>query len=255
MIELRQVRIVLQPIVDLASHAPLGYEVLARSTSPCFQTPPQMFEAAAQQGLCGRLGRVIRETAMAAAPDSPLFVNIHPLELTEPLLVQPTDPLFQHPHEIYLEVTESAPLTHFELCRSVLREIQDRGVHLVIDDLGAGYSNLKYIADLAPRVVKLDGALVRDLAQSDRTQRLVESIVVLCENLGAVVVAEGIETAEQLSAVINAGVPYGQGYVLARPAFPAPEVHWPLEPSEPLVVPARRISDIAPESSRKRKLA
>ncbi len=257
MVDLRQVRVVFQPIVDLATCTPFGYEVLARSTSPCFQTPPQMFEAAAQQGLCGKLGRVIREAAIEAAPDCALFVNVHPLELTEPLLVQPVDPLFQHPYEIYLEITESAPLTHFELCRSVLREIQDRGVHLVIDDLGAGYSNLKYIADLAPRVVKLDGALVRDMATSARTQRLVFSIVVLCHNLGAVVVAEGIETTQQLSAVMDAGVPYGQGYLLARPALPPPEVQWPvgIDAAPPIkTIPAPPVSERPPRSSRKWRL-
>jgi EAL domain-containing protein (putative c-di-GMP-specific phosphodiesterase class I) len=84
-------------------------------------------------------------------------VNVHPQELNEGWLIRPDDPIFLHDDDVYLEITESVPLTHFDLCLNVLREIRSRGgVHFVIDDLGAGYSNLKSIADLEPRVVKLD---------------------------------------------------------------------------------------------------
>ena len=94
---------------------------------------------------------------------------------------------------IYLEVTESVPLSHFSYCHSVLREIRGKGVSLAVDDLGAGYSNLKYIVDLKPEIVKLDRTLIADLADDRRAQVLVRHIVKLCQELGALVVAEGIE--------------------------------------------------------------
>jgi EAL domain-containing protein (putative c-di-GMP-specific phosphodiesterase class I) len=100
-------------------------------------------------------------------------------------------------------------------------------VHLVVDDLGAGYSNLKYIADLHPRVVKLDRELIAGLSRGTRLFKLVAGIVRLCSELDARVVAEGIETVEELGAVIEAGARYGQGYLLARPANPLPPVSWP----------------------------
>jgi EAL domain-containing protein (putative c-di-GMP-specific phosphodiesterase class I) len=105
-------------------------------------------------------------------------------------------------------------------------------VHVVIDDLGAGYSNLRYIADLHPSLVKLDRALVRGRRNHSRMFRLVEGIVVLCGSLDARVVAEGIETEAELALVREAGVHFGQGYLLAKPAFPAPEVRWPYEHDE-----------------------
>ena len=102
-----------------------------------------------------------------------------------------------------------------------------KGVMLAIDDLGAGYSNLKYIADLTPEVVKLDRNLICDMTRSERHNKLVHAIIELCNAMGASVVAEGIETMEELLAVQDAGAHYGQGYFLARPAFPPPIVNWP----------------------------
>jgi EAL domain-containing protein (putative c-di-GMP-specific phosphodiesterase class I) len=75
--------------------------------------------------------------------------------------------------------------------------------------------------------VKIDMALVRGLDRRPRQLALVRSIVSMCQDQGAAVVAEGIETVGELDAVIDAGCPYGQGYLLARPAFPPPKVRWP----------------------------
>jgi EAL domain-containing protein (putative c-di-GMP-specific phosphodiesterase class I) len=226
----RAVHCVYQPVVNLRTHEIFAYEALARSKSPDFDGPISLFAAAVEHNCTGELGRMLREMAIEEVPNHKLFVNIHPAELNEKWLVQPNDPIFQHTQELYLEITESIPLSHFHLCQSILAEVRDRGVHLVVDDLGAGYSNLKYIADLHPRVVKLDRGLIAGLRIGTRLFKLVSAIVVLCRELGAMVVAEGIETVDELKAVIAAGAHYGQGYLLARPAFPPPEeVNWPAE--------------------------
>lgn len=228
----RDVRIVYQPVVDLKTHAVFAYEALARPKPADFDGPLALFEAAVAHARTGELGRMLRELSVASCAGHRLFVNVHPAELNEKWLVQPDDPIFQHTHDVYLEITEGVPLSHFELCQSILSEVRDRGVHLVVDDLGAGYSNLKYIADLQPRVVKLDRGLIAGLSLSSRLFTLVSAIVVLCRELGAVVVAEGIETVDELEAVIAAGAHFGQGYLLARPAFPLPEVTWPELPAQ-----------------------
>jgi EAL domain-containing protein (putative c-di-GMP-specific phosphodiesterase class I) len=226
-IEEREVRVVYQPVVDLKTHAVFAYEALARPTSPEFDGPLALFAAAVEHSCTGELGRLLREMAIDDCPNDKLFVNIHPAELNEKWLVQPNDPIFQHNNDIYLEITESIPLSHFQLCQSILTEVRGRGVHLVVDDLGAGYSNLKYIVDLNPRVVKLDRGLIAGLVQGSRLFTLVSSVVTLCRDLGALVVAEGIETEEELHAVIAAGAHFGQGYLLARPSSPLPPVTWP----------------------------
>lgn len=226
-LETRAVNVVYQPLVDLKSKKIFAYEALVRSRSPDFDGPMSLFAAAVRESCTGELGRIIRELAVCGSPGHPLFLNVHPAELNERYLVQPDDPLFQHSEDVYLEITEAVPLSRFRLCQTTLHEVRARGVFLVVDDLGAGYSNLKYIADLHPRVVKLDRGLVAGLTKDSRMFRLVSAIVVLCGELNAMVVAEGIETADELEAVREAGAHYGQGYLLARPAFPPPPISWP----------------------------
>lgn len=217
-----ELQVVYQPIIDFRAKRIFAYEALVRSSSPHFQGPPALFSAAIKTRCCGALGRAVRELTIEHAPAHPLFVNIHPNEFDEGWLVQPDDPVFRHEYGVYLEITESVPLSHFALCHSVLAEVRSRGVLLAVDDLGAGYSNLKYIADLAPEVVKLDRGLIADMRRGSRQHRLVRAIVRLCEDLGSKVVAEGIETEQEAEAAIDAGAHYGQGYYFARPSFPPP---------------------------------
>jgi EAL domain-containing protein (putative c-di-GMP-specific phosphodiesterase class I) len=222
--------VVFQPILDLATGWTVAYEALARCKWPEFENPVKLFSQAQDEGQVGRLGRLVREVAFQLCDDSPLFVNIHPRELNEGWLVRPDDPIFFHDRAVYLEVTESAAFHYFDVCVSVLREVAARGGgHLVVDDLGAGYSNLKRVLDLEPKIVKLDLALVRDIDKNRRQQILVRQVVALCQELGADVVAEGIETVEELRAIRDTGAQYGQGYLFARPACPSPRAHWPLD--------------------------
>jgi EAL domain-containing protein (putative c-di-GMP-specific phosphodiesterase class I) len=224
----RDVFVVYQPVVDLRSRKVFAYEALARTRAPEFDGPLALFAAAVTESCTGELGRVLRWMSLAGCASHPLFLNLHPAELNEGFVVQPDDPIFQHSEDVYLEITEGVPLSHFRLCQNMLAEVRGRGVHLVVDDLGAGYSNLKYIADLAPRIVKLDRDLIAGLTQDSRLHKLVTAIVRLCGELDARVVAEGIETRSELDAVIAAGARYGQGYLLARPAFPPPVLNWPI---------------------------
>jgi EAL domain-containing protein (putative c-di-GMP-specific phosphodiesterase class I) len=223
-----QTQVVFQPIVDLRTKGLFAVEALARCRVPGLESPLQLFEDAVAKGYCGRLGRAIREITVQQCPEVPVFTNVHPEELTQRWLVRPDDPIYSHQSDVYIEITESVPFSHFDLCVSILREIQSRGrVHLVIDDLGAGFSNLQRIVDLNPAIVKLDMQLVRGIDREARQQRLVKSIVSMCTEQGARVVAEGIETAAELHAVIDAGVHFGQGYLLARPGYPIPRITWP----------------------------
>jgi EAL domain-containing protein (putative c-di-GMP-specific phosphodiesterase class I) len=249
----RAFRIVYQPVVNLSTKRVFAYEALLRPTTADFDGPISMFRAAVDADCTGELGRLVRKLAIQGCPDYPLFLNIHPAELNEKWIVQTDDPIFEHPLDVYLEITEAVPLSHFRLCQSILTEVRGRGVYLVVDDLGAGYSNLKYIADLHPRVVKLDRGLVAGLAMDTRMHKLVSAIVVLCHELDAVVVAEGIETMEELEAVRHAGATFGQGYLLARPDFPPPAVTWidPPVTSDRPTIPRLRSPTLRPGRKRR----
>lgn len=206
-----------QPIIDLRKKRVFGYEALVRSRIEGLDTPLELIGAACGDGSMGRVGRSLRRLAIEGCASFPLFLNLHPAEFAQPWLVRPDDAVVKHEHDVYLEVTESVPLSHYEHCQSVLKEIRNRGARIAIDDLGAGYSNLKYIADLDPDVVKLDRELIKDIRKDTRLFRLVTSIVEMCTVLGAEVVAEGIETRDELKAVIDTGCRFGQGFYLGRP--------------------------------------
>lgn len=223
-----ELSVVFQPIVDMATGAVFAQEALVRCSDAALSPPPVLFERSVEAGCTGRLGRTIREIGVPLGQGERLFVNIHPQELSEGWLVRPDDPLYTHDTEVYLEITESVPMSHHALCMGVLREVASRvAVHIVVDDLGAGYSNLLRIADLEPSIVKLDRQLVTGIDARPRQRRLVTAIVELCSALGAEVVAEGVETVDEYLALLETGVHYGQGWLFARPAFPIPPVAWP----------------------------
>jgi len=211
-------KVVFQPIVDLGSGTIFGYEALARSLSPEIERTTDLFRAAVEAGRIGDLGRVLRGMAIRGCPNANLFFNIVPNEFEYPLLVRPDDPIFRHKRAVYLEITESVPISHFEQCQSMLSEVRRKGALLAIDDLGAGFSNLKYIADLAPDIVKIDRDLIAGVEPGTRGAQLLTSIVSLCKDMGAKLVAEGVETKEELDTVTSAGADFCQGFYLARPA-------------------------------------
>ena len=220
---------VFQPIVDAATGQLFAHEALVRCRLPQYASPQLLFLAAEKEGACGYLGRIIRQRTFERCENQTLFVNVHPDELSQRWLVRPDDPMYFHDREIYLEITESAAFTHYDLCMSVLKDVCARSrVHLVVDDYGAGHSNLARILDLNPEIVKLDGALIRGIDKDRRRQIMVRHMVALCIDLGARVVAECVETIDELKAVRDQGVHFAQGFVLARPAFPPPEATFPL---------------------------
>jgi EAL domain-containing protein (putative c-di-GMP-specific phosphodiesterase class I) len=223
LIQTSDLSVVFQPIVRAVGGDVYAYEALVRCAVPEYKSPTRLFERAVRERCVGRLGRAIRAVGVPLCAGVPVFFNVHPVELSDRWLVRPDDPIYSHDEPIFLEITEGVPLEHFALCRSMLKEIRSRGdARLVVDDLGAGYSNLKYIADLEPAVVKLDRELVANIDSQPRVQRLVYWLVQLCEDLGAQVVAEGVETEAELSCVRDQGVQLVQGYFLARPGFPLP---------------------------------
>jgi EAL domain-containing protein (putative c-di-GMP-specific phosphodiesterase class I) len=223
-----EVGVVFQPIVEVATGALFAHEALVRCKRPEYAAPPVLFEHAVKEDACGGLGRLVRDAAFAACGNVPLFVNLHPDELSARWLVRTDDPICFHREPVYLEVTESAAFTHFDLCMSVLKELCARtGARLVIDDFGAGYSNLERLVELEPSVVKLDLALIRGVDSNKRKQAVVRHVANLCTELGALVVAEGIETLDELLCVRDIGVGYVQGYFIARPGAPPPDHAWP----------------------------
>ena len=227
MLEKRTLQVVFQPIYSLKGGNVFAYEALARSPIAGLTSLPELYEIAALAGLVGELGRQHRTQAVEEAPDLPLFINVNPHEFDYGWLVQPDDPIFKHGYQVFVEVTENVPVSRFQQCLNVLEELRGKGVLVAIDDLGSGFSNLRYLNELAPDFVKIDRSLIAGVRDATRQYRLLESIVAMCKNLGSKVIAEGVEHADVLVAIDHAGVDYCQGYLLGRPELPPPAGSWP----------------------------
>jgi EAL domain-containing protein (putative c-di-GMP-specific phosphodiesterase class I) len=119
---------------------------------------------------------------------------------------------------VVIEVTEHAAVEDYDALDPVLQRIRGRGGRLAIDDAGSGYASLRHILRLAPDVIKLDVTLTRDIGTDRARRALASALVSFAGEIGATIVAEGIETASEMEALRGLGVHQGQGFHLARPA-------------------------------------
>ena len=180
-----------------------------------------MLEAAELLGSLDQLGRVIRERAVESFVQLPsdgfLFVNLHPTDLTDPALFLESEPLSTVADRVVLEITERSSLEKLDRVSERVAQLRRMGFRIAIDDLGAGYAGLSTFAQLEPEIVKLDMSLVRDVHRNSTKQKVVRSMTKLAREMGARVVAEGVETLEELTAVADLGCDFVQGFYFARP--------------------------------------
>ena len=218
---LETLSIVFQPIVDRRSRKTAGFEALMRSREPSIPTPGAMLEAAERLGRIHEVGRRVRELATAAfrppSDDMLLFVNLHPADLLDADLYNRNAPLSKLADHVILEITERTALDDITESKHRATELRHRGFRIAIDDLGAGYAGLTSFATLEPEVVKLDMSLIRGIESSPVKRHVVESMTKLCRDLDMKVVAEGIETVQELGVIIDIGCDFLQGYLLGRP--------------------------------------
>ncbi|HUS29893.1 MAG TPA: EAL domain-containing protein [Kofleriaceae bacterium] len=210
-----------QPIVDISAKRVFAYEGLLRTDEESLRRTDIFIATAERLDKVHALGRTVRAAVARAAADAPegvlLFVNVHGLELTDEDLFAPSSPLAKLANRVVLEITERTGLdpaagpTRVAMLRKL-------GYRIAVDDLGAGYAALGALATLEPEIVKLDMSLVRDLDQHPTKRRVVAAIANLCRELGSRVVAEGVETEAEKTAIIDSGIDLIQGYLLAKPA-------------------------------------
>ena len=239
---LEHLRVAWQPIVRWSERRVVAYEALMRPRGQALPNPGAVLSAAEDLGRLGDVAVTVQRAIVAVIPDAPadvqLFVNLHPRDLFDPALSAPDGPLVPFANRISLEITERAALdARLDEIESRVRELRERGFQIVVDDLGAGYAGLASFAQLAPDVVKLDLALVRDVHLDPVRQRLIRAMLVLCEDLEIDMIAEGVETREERDCLVDMGCDLLQGYFFARPhfgfcaansgSFDGPERAWP----------------------------
>lgn len=214
--------IALQPIIELASGSIEGYEALARFPSALGTSPDLWFAAADRLGL----GRALEASAVVAAlrlfPRIPqplaLSVNVSaPALLAISSIVDLL--LGADGSRLILEVTEHHKIPHQNKLQKTLAHLRGNGIRIAIDDAGSGYSGLERILFLAPEVVKLDRTLIDGIASHPGRQAMCEAMVAFTRRTHATLVAEGVETVEDLNTLRELGVSHAQGYLLGRPTI------------------------------------
>jgi len=212
-----------QPIVELDGGRIVGYEALARFAGPPHRPPDQWFAEAVTVGRGAELELLAIERALAQLPNlgDDLFVSLN-MSPAVARSVALDDCLAGIPLErIVLELTEHTKIRDYHVLRVCLDRFRDRGCRVAVDDAGAGYAGLQHILSLQPDVIKLDHALTRNVDADPARRALSACLVRFAEEIGAYVVAEGIETPAELDTLRALGIRWGQGFYLGRPA-PAP---------------------------------
>jgi EAL domain-containing protein (putative c-di-GMP-specific phosphodiesterase class I)/FixJ family two-component response regulator len=226
---LQTLELAYQPIVSWSERSVFAYEALARNREPALRAPDVLFNAAEKLGRVFDVGRIVRRfAAEALASQGPpcLFVNLHPLDLEDEELFADASPLSRVASKVVLEITERASLAGVADLSARLTRLRHMGYRLAVDDLGAGYAGLNWVAQLEPDVVKLDQSLTRSVDRELTKRKLVQSMVRLCSELGTIVTGECVETKAERDALLAAGCDLLQGYLFAKPgpAFPTADL-------------------------------
>jgi EAL domain-containing protein (putative c-di-GMP-specific phosphodiesterase class I) len=228
------IKSVYQPVVDLRLRRAIGYEALTRVASNAFAGPDQLFKAAYENDAVWKLERLCRMRAIQGAdqfgPDRLLFLNVEPDSFYDPVLrSEETSRLLRDANlkasQIVLEITEHSTVQDHEAFRQMLSFFQFHGFRLAVDDVGSGYSGLRSIAELRPDFIKIDMSLIRDIHLHPIKQDLTSTIVRFSDSSGTTLIAEGVETIEELRCLQKIGVRLAQGYLFARPAPQLPDIN------------------------------
>lgn len=223
-LETGDVQMALQPVVDLLTGRCTSMEALARFPRH-LGSPDVVFAQAQEVGLRTELETLAVAKALdllpALGPHQSLAVNLSPdVALQLMPLTEADRPL----DRVILEITEHAAVENYALIRDQVRPLRERGLRLAIDDAGSGFASLRHIVELEPDIIKIDRALITGI-DTDRARRSVlTSFVLLALDIGATVVAEGVETREELAAAAALGVDAAQGYLLGRPSSDAADI-------------------------------
>lgn len=223
----KELAMVFQPIVDARTEKTIGFEALARWNSPTLGhiSPDQFIPVAERAGIVSRLTRVLLEKALAAAAHWPddirLSFNLSNHDISSPagvirimgiILKSRVDP-----GRIDFEITETAIMRDFEQARVAINTFKAFGCSISLDDFGTGYSSLSQLHALPLTKIKIDRSFVTQLHERPASYKIVKSLIALSRDMGLGCVIEGVETAEELAALLQLGGFEIQGYYYSRP--------------------------------------
>jgi len=221
-----------QPIISLDGGGIYGFEALIRWQHPerGLVAPSQFITVAEETGLIIPMGRwVLREACrqmrqwqkqFPSVRSLTLSVNLSGKQLTQPDLVAQVEQILREsdfdPRLLQLEITESAVIENTRTVTEMLLQLRDLGLRLSMDDFGTGYSSLSYLHRFPINTIKIDRSFINSQESGDENE-IVRTIIMLARSMGMNVVAEGVETHDQLSYLKSLDCEYGQGFLFSRP--------------------------------------
>jgi len=216
-----------QPIVSWSQKSIVGYEALVRTNEPSLSTPLDLLKTAEdlkQIGLLGqRIRRHVASVMSACAHPSPMFVNLHALELLDESLFDPAAPLAAFAKQIHFEITQQIAVHDTRDFLARTRRLRSLGYKIAVCDVAGGSSGLGRLAVLEPDVVKLEMSLFRQIENVAVRRKLMRTVVNFCQEMNLPLIAEGVETEAERDSFAANGGDLMQGYLFARPDFPLPE--------------------------------
>jgi EAL domain-containing protein (putative c-di-GMP-specific phosphodiesterase class I)/GGDEF domain-containing protein len=215
----RMVYVDYHPIVVASTREIFGYEALARGQMRTLRSPEVMFDVAAEADLIWELSRLCRARALEGmntrlGPGQLLFLNVDPHDFTDPAF---TEQEVADPSRVVIEITERTAIKDYPKFRERLKAFRSMGYRFAVDDAGSGYAGLGSIANLEPDFIKLDISLINAIDTNFIKQNLVQTMVRFADDHNAMVIAEGVERAEEFKTVQELGVHLVQGFFLHRP--------------------------------------
>lgn len=226
LIQNEAIKSVFQPIVSLSSGEILAYEVLSRPIEDHSVVIDELFKTARKNNLLWELEKLCRSKALYHASNqnisTHLFLNVDAQTIKSDQFKSgfTVETLLQYhlaPENIVIELTEQSAIKDSEGFIAAVNHYQEQGFRIAIDDFGSGYSGLGRVCALGPKFIKIDMNLVRNCHKESVKRLAISSTVDFCNQSNIKVIAEGIETQEELNALIGLGVDYGQGYLIGRP--------------------------------------
>jgi EAL domain-containing protein (putative c-di-GMP-specific phosphodiesterase class I) len=233
-----------QPILSLKEGSTIGFEVLNRPHKTMnFSTTEQFYEFISQSSDVFQVERFFRGLSLERYAeqinhsifykDQLVFLNINPQVLADPSFRSgiTLELLSNHhltPNQIVLEVTEKAAVINYHQFERIIDHYRQQGFRIAVDDAGTGYNSLQTLVYLKPEFIKIDKCLVQNISRHPEKQKLVELLCDYAFQCQTQVIAEGIETIEDLELLMQLGVHFGQGYVLGRPKPELLNGHLPL---------------------------
>ena len=225
---------VYQPIVDLGTGDIFAYEALTRGPrGTSFESPATLFAIAEEVDLTVELDRACfrgaLRSAMTLEPVHRLFVNLLPMSFYDSAFIEVEvgnllSAAGLTPANIVFEITERLAIENFTSFKRALGQYTAMGFGVAIDDVGTRHSNLETVMSLRPHFIKISDVLVRGIARSTVKREMLRSLRHIAETIDAVMIAEGIEHVEDVAALRDLGLRYGQGYYMARPGPPFPSL-------------------------------